>query len=223
MAVFTTSLTDRSGGCTCCVRRPNSRRSSASWLRRTCGNLCVSFRIEFLSNHWHFVVSPEGDGQLTEFFRRLAHTHAMRWRVSHRTVGYGHLYQGRFKSFPVQSDDHLLSLLRYVERNPLSARLVEKAQLWRWGSLWSRVHGDEAIKSLLSPWQVGRLASWTARVNTPLTAKELDRLRLSIERGRPYGSDEWVRKTVADLGLEHTVRSEGRPRRESQTPKGQAF
>ena len=60
-----------------------------------------------LSNHWHFVVWPEEDGQLTDFFRRLAHTHAMRWRVSHRTVGYGHLYQGRFKSFPVQSDDHL--------------------------------------------------------------------------------------------------------------------
>ena len=74
-----------------------------------------------LSNHWHFVVWPEEDGQLTDFFRRLAHTHAMRWRVSHRTVGYGHLYQGRFKSFPVQSDDHLLGLLRYVERNPLSA------------------------------------------------------------------------------------------------------
>ena len=82
-----------------------------------------------LSNHWHFVVWPEEDGQLTDFFRRLAQTHAVRWRVSHRTVGYGHLYQGRFKSFPVQSDDHLLGLLRYVERNPLSAGLVERAQL----------------------------------------------------------------------------------------------
>jgi putative transposase len=87
-----------------------------------------------LSNHWHFVAWPQEDGQLTDYFRRLAHTHAMRWRVSHRTVGYGHLYQGRFKSFPVQSDDHLLSLLRYVERNPLSAGLVERAHLWRWGS-----------------------------------------------------------------------------------------
>ena len=66
-----------------------------------------------LSNHWHFVVWPEEDGQLTAFFRRLAHTHAMRWRVSHPTVGYGHLYQGRFKSFPVQDDDHLIALLRY--------------------------------------------------------------------------------------------------------------
>ena len=59
-----------------------------------------------LSNHWHFVAWPDEDGQLTDFFRRLAHRHAIGWRVSHRTVGYGHLYQGRFKSFPVQSDDH---------------------------------------------------------------------------------------------------------------------
>jgi putative transposase len=170
-----------------------------------------------LSDHWHFVVWPEEDGQLTAFFRRLAHTHAMRWRVSHRTVVYGHLYQGRFKSFPVQDDDHLHSLLRYVERNPLSAGLVDRAQLWPWGSLWSRTHGNQAIKALLSPWPIERPANWTARVNTPLTARELDRVWVSIERGRPYGGHDWVRQMVKDLGLEHTVRSEGRPRKASQS------
>ena len=87
-----------------------------------------------MSNHWHFVVWPEHCGQLTDFFRRLSRTHAVRWRVSRRTVGYGHLQQGRFKSFPVQSDDDLLSVLRYVERNPLSAGLVETTQMWRWGA-----------------------------------------------------------------------------------------
>jgi putative transposase len=117
----------------------------------------------------------------------------------------------------VQSDDHLLGLLRYVERNPLSEGLVERAQLWRWGSLWSRARGTVAIKALLSPWPVERPTNWTARVNTPLTAKELDRLRLSIERGRPYGGEEWVEQTVKDLGLEHTVRPEGRPRKASQS------
>ena len=65
-----------------------------------------------LSNHWHFVVWPEAEGQVTAFFRRLAHTHAMRWRVAHRTVGSGHLYQRRFQSFPVQGDEHLLTVLR---------------------------------------------------------------------------------------------------------------
>ncbi len=169
-----------------------------------------------LSNHWHFVVWPEQDGQLTDFFRWLAHTHAMRSRVSHRTVGYGPLYQGRFKSFPVQCDDHLLSLLRYVERDPLSAGLVERAELWRWSSLWSRARGDNAVKALLSPWPVERPTNWTVRVNSPLTARELDRVRVSLARGRPYGADDWVMQTVSQLGLQQTVRPEGRPRKASQ-------
>src|SRR4051794_39439752 len=77
-----------------------------------------------LPNHWHFVPWPDRDGQLSEFFRWLAHTHAMRWRVSHHSVGDGPLYQGRFKSFPVEQDEAFLMLCRYVERNALSAGLV---------------------------------------------------------------------------------------------------
>ena len=169
-----------------------------------------------MSNHWHFVVWPVKDGQVTNFFRWLAHTHAMRYRVSHRTVGDGHLYQGRFKSFPVQRGEHLLTLFRYIERIPLSAGLVRKAQLWRFGSLWARMHGDDEIKGLLSPWPVQRPADWTARVNAALTANELDRIQVSIERDRPYGGDTWVRRTVGALHLEHTVRPEGRPRKPSK-------
>jgi putative transposase len=171
-----------------------------------------------LSNHWHFVVWPEADGQVTDFFRWLAHTHAMRWRVAHRTVGYGHLYQGRFKSFPVQSDEHLLTVLRYVERNALGAGLVARAEDWRWGSLWARRRGDKALKAVLSPWPVERPRGWTDRVNAPLSARELARLRASIERGRPFGDDQWIKRTVGELGLEHTVRPEGRPPK--QEPSG---
>jgi putative transposase len=95
--------------------------------------------------------------------------------------------------------------------------LVDRAQLWRWGSLWSRTHGTEAIKALLSPWPVERPANWTARVNAPLTTKELDRVRVTIERGRPNGEEKWVREMVKDLGLEQTVRPEGRPLKASQS------
>jgi putative transposase len=83
-----------------------------------------------VSNHWHSLVWPKSDGQVTDYFRWLTHTHAMRWRVAHRTVGYGHLYQGCFKCFPVQSDEHLLTVARYVERNAVGAGLVERAEQW---------------------------------------------------------------------------------------------
>ena len=98
----------------------------------------------------------------------------------------------------------------------MSAGLVERAELWRWSSLGSRAHGDKAVKALLSPWPVERPANWTVRVSSPLTAKELDRVRVSIARGRPYGADNGVVQTVSQLGLQHTVRPQNRPRRASQ-------
>ncbi len=164
-----------------------------------------------MSNHWHFVVWPERDGQVTAFFRWLTHTHALRWRVSHHTVGYGHLYQGRFKSFPVARDGHLLSVCRYVERNALKAQLVEGAEQWRWSSLWVKQHGTKQQKSLLSPWPVERGRKWTELVNRDLGEAELKAIEASEQRGRPLGNAAWIAKTVAELGLVHTVRREGRP------------
>ena len=137
------------------------------------------------TSHWHFAVWPDADGQVTAFFRWLAHTHAMRWRVAHRTVGYGHLYQGRFKSFPVQSDEHLLTVLRYIERNAVGAGLVARAEHWRWSGLWARMHGEDAIKATLSPWPVERPVDWTDRVNAPLSAKEGIRARAGEHREGP--------------------------------------
>jgi len=81
-----------------------------------------------MRTHWHFVVWPQEDGEVTGHFRWLAHTHAMRWYVAHSTVGRGHLYQGRFKSFPVEGDEYCLTVSRYLERNALTARVVQRAE-----------------------------------------------------------------------------------------------
>jgi len=126
-------------------------------------------------------------------------------------VGYGHLYQGRFKSFPVQRDEHLLTVLRHVERNAVGAGRVARAEDWHWSGLWASNHGDDAIQAMLSPWPVERPVDWTDRVNAPLSAKELARLRVSVERGRHFGVEECVKRTASELGLGHTVRPEGRP------------
>ena len=169
-----------------------------------------------LPNHWHFVVWPKSDGEVTNYFRWLGHTHAMRWRVAHKSVGLGPLYQGRFKCFPVQDDGHLLAVLRYVEQNALGPGFVKTAEQWRWGGLWARRNGDPALKAILAPWPIKRPADWLKRVNAPLSAKELPRLRTSIDRSQPYGEETWVNRTAAQLGLEHTLRSEGRPPKRSE-------
>ncbi len=172
-----------------------------------------------MKNHWHFMVWPRTDEEVTAFFRWLAHTHAMRWRVAHRSVGGGHLYQGRFKAFPVESGSSVLTVCRHVERNALSAGAVKRAEDWRWGSLWLRHHSTlddhtRALRRMLSAGPMGRwpdLKRWTKSVNTAPAKEELSRLEVSEKRNQPFGDAPWVVQTVVKLGLEHTVRPEGRP------------
>jgi putative transposase len=140
-----------------------------------------------MPNHWHMVLWPRGDGEITQFVRWLTHTHTMRWHAHYHTSGTGHLY--RFKSFPIESNEHLYSVLRYVERNALRANLVKRAEAWPWSSLWARCHGDEAARSLHSSWPLAEPRGWLRHVNDPQTESELEALRRSVQRGAPYGSE----------------------------------
>jgi putative transposase len=167
-----------------------------------------------MPDHWQMLLWPRRDGELTRFMRWLTLTHAQRWKHAHGAVGAGHLYQGRFKSLPVQQDQHLLTLLRHVYRNPLDAKLVKRAQDWRWSSLWTRLHStDELNRLLLEPrhWPIAPRRNWIDLANTPLTADQEQAAQTAIKRGRPFGTDAWVRRTAAKLNLEHTLRPQGRP------------
>jgi putative transposase len=164
-------------------------------------------------NHWHLVVWPHEDGELSRFTGWLTLTHAQRWHAHRGSTGSGHVYQGRFKSFVIQDDDHVLTACRYVERNALRAKLVERAEHWPWGSLHHRFQRSRASRALLSPWPVARPADWIERVNAPQTAAELAALRLSARRGNPFGDAGWVERMVRRLGLQSTLRPTGRPRK----------
>ena len=167
-----------------------------------------------MRTHWHFVVWPQEEGEVTAYFRWLAHTHAMRWHVAHNTVGRGHLYQGRFKSFPIQEDEHFLTVCRYVERNALTANVVRRAENWRWGSLWAGRQGSEELRAILSDWPLKRPRNWMKLVNEVMSQMELEKLRACIARNRPYGGEFWQADVAGKLGLSHTLRNEGRPKGE---------
>ena len=167
-----------------------------------------------MPNHWHLVLRPRGDGDLSRFVAWLTLTHTQRWHAHYHAVGLGHLYQGRFKSFPVQEDDHLVTVLRYVERNPLRSRLVRRAEDWRWSSLWLREHGRGRLRQvLLAEWPVPRRSDWLRFVNATQTAAEEEVVRRSVLRGAPFGAEEWVKKTADRLGLATTLRPRGRPKK----------
>ena len=163
-----------------------------------------------MPNHWHLVLWPRRDGDLSRFMLRLSTAHVRRHHAHYHTTCGGHLYQGRFKSFPVQTDEHLLTVLRYVESNPLRAKLVRRAEDWRWGSLWA---AERAKEGDVRPddWPVSRPDDWPQMVNAALPAPELEALRTSVLRGRPFGSQRWVQKTAEKLDLQFTLRPPGRP------------
>jgi putative transposase len=160
-------------------------------------------------NHWHLLLWPYQDGDLSEFLRWLTVTHTQRWHAHQHTAGTGPLYQGRFKSFPVAADDHFLTVARYVERNPLRSHLVAQAETWRWSSLWHRVHGSG--KLLLDPWPVLLPGDWVSHVNRPESAGDLEAVRRAAVRGSPFGMPAWVEETARTLGLGATLRARGRP------------
>ena len=77
-----------------------------------------------MPNHWHPMLWPAKDGELARFMMRLTNTHVRRWLTAPDPIGSGHLYQGRYKSFAMQDDDHLATVARYIERNARRANLV---------------------------------------------------------------------------------------------------
>ena len=166
-----------------------------------------------MPNHWHLVVWPREDDELSRFTGWLTLTHTRRWHAHRHSTGSGHVYQGRFKSFPVQDDEHFLAVCRYVERNALRANLVERAEAWRWGSLYRWKHGNAKEKSLLASWPLPRLPGWLEHVNAPQTEAELSSLRRSVNRGCPFGETFWSDQIARRLGLQSTLRPQGRPKK----------
>jgi putative transposase len=176
----------------------------ATFSMRLCG-YCL------MSNHWHLLLWPQGDGDLPRFMRWVTLTHTQRYHRAHGTVGIGHLYQGRYKSFPVQSDPHYLKVLRYIEANPVRAGLVRRADQWAWSSLAVRQGRESAVA--LSAGPVELPANWTALVRAVLSPAEVDAIGNSIRRSAPFGEGDWIAATATSLGLLSTLRPRGRPRK----------
>lgn len=161
-----------------------------------------------MPNHWHLVIWPRHDRDLTRFMNWLTLTHTQRWHQHRHSVGEGHVYQGRFKSFPVETSEYLLAVCRYVERNPVRAGLVERAEQWGWSSAGTR--GSVPLHT----WPMERLADWLDWVNEGETHEQLNTMRRSVIKGQPYGSEPWVERMVTRWNLGATLRGRGRPKKE---------
>ena len=168
------------------------------------GESAESFGMRILAycvmpNHWHLLVRPRLDGDLARFMHRLTQRHSHLWHIRRGIVGRGSLYQGRYGSCLIQSDRYLLTVCRYIERNPVRANLVASALDWPWSSaqVRARALGLTAVATEVGP----RVAledlplavptDWLRWLDEPHTAAELAGLRRHLRRGKPYGDAAW--------------------------------
>lgn len=169
-----------------------------------------------LPNHFHLVLWPRKDGDLSRWMQWLSTSHVRRYHRYHQTSG--HIWEGRFRAFPIQPDEHLLTVLRYIEQNPLRLKELKVRMLERWP--WSSVGMPPAGKEMagmerprIEPGPTVRPRNWLRSVQQPLTDEELAMVRHSVVRGTPFGDARWQQRIVAKLGLESTMRPRGRPRK----------
>ena len=149
-----------------------------------------------MPNHWHLLLWPECDGELSAFMQRLTITHVRRWQEHRGYAGLGHVYQGRYKSFPVESDEHFWVVARSVERNALCANLVLRAEEWRWSSLWQRCHPTGAERSLLAAWPIDMPANWLLSGSIkPTTRRNWKRFAGAGNEAAPLASRNGRRKS----------------------------
>jgi putative transposase len=169
-----------------------------------------------MGNHFHLVLEPEPGENISRILQSLTVAHT--WHYHQQRASSGHVWQGRFKSPVIEADEHLLTVMRYVESNPLRAGMVSDLAAYPWSSYV--VHGLGKSTSLVSEapvWaplgktEAARQAYWRKWLHMPLTERELQAIRRSVTSGRPYGSEAWVEATAKDLGIDLTSRRPGRP------------
>ena len=175
---------------------------------RICG-YCI------LSNHWHLLLWPEKDGDLPAFMRWITLTHTQRYHAAHGTTGIGHLYQGRYKSFPVQDDSYYLTVMRYIESNPVRAEVVTRAEDWPWSSFVVRQGNRSSFR--LNDGPIALPDNWSQLVHDYINGVDMDRLRNSIRRGAPLGQPNWTKETARIMQLESTMSPRGRPKKVPDT------
>jgi putative transposase len=161
-----------------------------------------------MPNHWHLVLWPIRDDHLTRYMQWTTTTHALRWHLANGSIGTGAVYQGRFKAIPVQGDCHFLTLVRYVERNPVRAGMVSRAEDWPWSS--AAAHRRSCVRPALDAWPISRPADWDCFVNATEPGDTLEPVRRCVRVGAPFGDQLWVGETARRLGLASRLSGRGR-------------
>jgi putative transposase len=167
-----------------------------------------------MTNHIHIVAVPSTEEGLQQVFKPLHMRYAQ--RVNRARGWKGHVWQGRYFSAPLD-EAYLWAAIRYVERNPVRAKLVRKAENYLWSSAAAHCGlKEDKLLTTKSTWRkefesIGDWSSWLAEGDEP---EELEVLRRNVERGLPCGSEKFIEKLEKMTGRVLRFRPQGRPRKE---------
>jgi len=176
-----------------------------------------------MRNHIHLLIKPL-ETTISRVMQSLLVSHTQRYHRHHKSGG--HVWQGRFKSPVIQADGHLLRVLRYIEANPVRARMVKRAEDYAWSSF--RAHGlgepNDLLDSVTPYEQMAgyakvRQRKWSDYVHRQSNEDQLQAIRHSVATGLPYGAASWVKNLSAKLKLDLTIRPRGRPRKQPSEPE----
>jgi putative transposase len=159
-----------------------------------------------MPNHWHLVAGTLTTAELSRSMQWLTGTHAARWSRAHARPGPGPVYQGRFKSIPVEGGVSLGRVCRYVERNALEAKLARRAEQWIWCSASQRLRAEQRPRLLALPFLA--TADWAASLNLGARDPEVAE---AIRQSRPFGDREWASARLKLMGLSPSG-TRGRPK-----------
>lgn len=169
-----------------------------------------------MTNHVHLVIVPPVADGLARIMRPLHTRYAM--RVNRRRGLSGHLWQGRYFS-SVLDESYLWTAIRYVERNPVRARLVGRAETYRWSSARAHCQGHpDALLTRDPRWvtTLGAISDWPAWLADDEPLARLVDVRRRLEQSVPCGTSEFVQRLEREAGQVLIAKPRGRPRREGE-------
>ena len=167
-----------------------------------------------MSNHWHLLLWPEADDDTRNFVRWLSMTHARNLRAWRGSSGGGAVYKGRYDASAVEAPAYFYTVVRYIERNPVRAGIVERADEWLWSSA-SRTHELHGIE--LADWPLPKPSDWNAFMNEMEPLSELEFIRERTSRGEAIARPRIVQPSLAVGGTTNQkVRLDGDPSEEAE-------
>ena len=178
---------------------------------------CKSAGVEILAyclmpNHVHFIVVPTHPDAL-RFALAGAHRRYTSL-INKRQRWQGHLWQERFHSFPMD-DEHLIAAVRYVELNPVRAKLAATPQAWKWSSASARIQGkSDGLVAVIIPPPLDRVGPWASYLNAEPQSETGSQIQSHNLSGKPLGSGGFVTRLETLTGRRLKVCPRGRPAKE---------